>query len=271
MSDWAPSDIAWGSFDIGRVDSDLLKLVKAASMVERNAPHYADYLFHVFHDNEAIQSLAKEWADAEMQHGETLASWAKMADPDFDFDARFKRYTDGFHIPTEVTKSIRGSLTGELLARCVVETGTSSYYTAIRRGTTEPVLHDLCTRIAADELRHYKTFYELSRQYLEKEGISLMDRIRVVAGRVIESNDDELAYAYHAANENKGRFNRARSNGAYVRRAYRLYPLDLVERIGAMLLKIVGLRPRGRLNRVMARCGYRFLQWRSNRYAAKGY
>ena len=98
-----------------------------------------------------------------------------------------------------------------------------------------------------------------------------MDRIRVVAGRVIESNDDELAAAYHAANENKGRFNRARSNGAYVRRAYRLYPLDLVERIGAMLLKIVGLRPRGRLNRVMARCGYRFLQWRSNRYAAKGY
>jgi hypothetical protein len=50
--------------------------------------------------------------------------------PDFDFDAGFKRFTDGFKIATDSKASIRGSRSGELVARCIVETGTSSYYAA---------------------------------------------------------------------------------------------------------------------------------------------
>ena len=56
--------------------------------------------------------------------------------------------------------SIRGSKRGEMIARCVVESGTSSYYSAIRDATDEPVLKEIAGRIAADEYRHYKLFYE---------------------------------------------------------------------------------------------------------------
>ena len=37
------------------------------------------------------------------------ARWAKLADPTFDFDAGFKRFTDGFKIATNSKASIRGS------------------------------------------------------------------------------------------------------------------------------------------------------------------
>jgi hypothetical protein len=203
-----------------------------------------------------------------VRHGQTLGRWATLADPDFDFERAFKRFTDGFQIPVNLSESVRGSLTGELLARCVVETGTSSYYTAIRRATTEPVLQELCRRLAADELRHYKTFYELSKLLRAKEGIRLLSRVRVVVGRVAETQDKELAYAYHSANSKRDTFDHKRSNQAYASRAYSIYPPYLVERAVAMLFKVVGLKPHGRLSRWVSGWGYRFMQRRARQHVA---
>ncbi len=269
MSNWTPADIPWHRFEPSLVDPDIVKLVKAASMVEFNAREYATYLGKVFSGDPAFQALALEWAESEVQHGQTLGRWAKLADQDFDHERSFKRFKDGFHVPVDVERSVRGSLSGELLARCVVETGTSSHYTAIREATSEPVLRELLTRIAADEWRHYRAFYELSKTYLAKERIGLAGRLRVVAGRVAESQDDELAYAYYAANGAEGPFDRKRYNRAYARRAYPLYQPHLVERICAMLFKIVGLRPHSSLNRFIATRLYRFMKGRARRLAAQ--
>ena len=96
---------------------------------------------------------------------------------------------------------MRGSRTGELIARCMVETGTSSYYTALGEATGEPVLKQICRHIAADEFRHFKLFYDHMRRYLAREHISLLRRLRIAAGRIGESEDDELAYAWHCGNE----------------------------------------------------------------------
>jgi rubrerythrin len=265
---WKAEDIHWDRFDGSRIDPDIVKLVKAASLVEHNAPVYAQYLCNVFHNDPGFEKLAKDWAIEEVKHGKALAKYAKLADPDFDFDDAFKRYTDGFQVPVEVTESVRGSLTGEILARCVVETGTSSHYTAIRGATVEPLLQELCRNLAADEFRHYKTFWEFSKVLREKEGIGLWKRARVVIDRVTEAQDRELAYAFHSANETKGSFSHKRCNEAYVGCAYGLYPPYLVERIVAMLLNVVGLRPHGRLSRFISRWAYRKMRKRSRLVAA---
>ncbi len=265
---WQADDIHWDRFEPSRVDPDLVKLIKAASLVEHNAPVYAKYLCNVFHNDPGFAKLAKDWADEEVKHGKTLAHYAKLADPDFDFDDAFERFTEGFQVPVDVSRSVRGSLTGEILARCVVETGTSSHYTAIRRVTGEPVLEELCRNLAADELRHYKTFWEFSKQLREKEGIGLVKRARVVIGRVAEAQDEELAYAFHSANEKPGGFNHKRSNEAYAGHAYKLYPPYLVERVVAMLLNVIGLKPHGWLSRRISRLTYRKIQQRARRFAA---
>jgi hypothetical protein len=83
---------------------------------------------------------------------------------------------------------------------CIVEVGTSSYYMALSEGAEEPVLKAICLKIAADEFRHYKLFYTHLKRYLERDGVGRLRRLMVALGRIHETEDDELAYAYYAAN-----------------------------------------------------------------------
>ncbi|HUN47787.1 MAG TPA: ferritin-like domain-containing protein, partial [Stellaceae bacterium] len=129
----------------------------------------------------------------------------------------------------------------------------------------EPVLKEICRRIAADELRHYKLFYDHLKRYLERERIGFWRRLKVAAGRVAESEDDELAYAYYAANESAEAYDRRRFSSAYARRAYSVYRPHHVERGMAMILKAVGLKPNGRLNPVLSRLAWRFMRYRAQR------
>ena len=169
-------------------------------MVELNGRDYADYLCNVFCGDPGIQRLARDWAQEEVQHGRALGRWACLADPDFDLESAFARFIDGYRLDVEAPQSVRGSRTGELVARCIVEVGTSSFYAALGEASEEPVFAEVCRRIAADELRHYRMFYKALKQYLERGKIGRLRRILVALGRIFESQDDELAYAHFAAN-----------------------------------------------------------------------
>ena len=85
----------------------------------------------------------------------------------------------------EADGSVRGSRRGEMIARCVVESGTSSYYSAIRDATDEPVLKEIAGRIAADEYRHYKLFYDTLHKQDEPD-IAFWKKLWVAVGRVRE-------------------------------------------------------------------------------------
>ena len=266
---WSLDDIPWECFDPGKLDADLIKVVKAASMVEYNGGDYATYLCNVFADDADFQAAARAWAAEEVQHGEALGRWAEMADPAFDFAASFKRFTEGYSLPLDATASVRGSRAGELVARCIVEVGTSSYYSALAAASEEPLLTAICRRIAADEFRHYKLFYTHLRRYLQIERFSKLRRIRVALGRIGESEDDELAYAYYAANGAPDEpYERERWSRAYSARAFSYYRPAHIERGIAMTFKAAGLAPRGALARLTSRGAYWLLRSRQRRAAA---
>ena len=268
MKHWTLEQIPWTRFDPARVDPEIVKLVKAAAMVEFNGGEYATYLKRVFADDPEFQAVATAWAQEEVQHGRALARWAKLADPSFDFESAFKRFTAGYSIDVDVEQSIRGSRCGELVARCIVETGTSSYYTALNEATDEPVLKQICRNIAADELRHYKLFYTYLQRYLEREGLNGWRRLKVTLSRIGESEDDELAYAYFAANHPGETYDHKRFTRAYARRAYAVYRRHHIERGISMVLKATGLTPSGRLNRWLTALACWFMQVRVRRLIA---
>ena len=268
---WTLDDMPWDRFDPSKVDPEIVKVVKAASMVEYNSGDYAAYLCNVFHDDPEFQAAARQWAVEEVQHGAALARWAKLADPSFDFEASFRRFTEGFKIAVDSTTSIRGSRCGELVSRCIVETGTSSHYSALMDAVEEPVLKEICRNIAADELRHYKLFYDNLRRYLEVEKVGRLRRLAVALRRVRESEDDELAYAFYAANEQpKAAYDRRHSIRSYTRRTYSYYRPRHVQRAVSQVLKASGLAPNGRLAEVAAKGAYRLIQMRSRRLARAG-
>jgi Fatty acid desaturase len=201
LAHWTLDDIPWSRFEPARVDPDIARIVKAASLVEQNGADYAQYLCTVFADDPLFQAAARQWGEEETRHGQALGRWAALADPGFVHRDACARFSAGFRVKLGATASVRGSRAGELVARCIVETGTSSYYAALGEATAEPVLQAICRRIAADEIRHYKLFYGHLQRYLAREGLGLWGRLRIGLGRIGESEDDELAFAYHAANE----------------------------------------------------------------------
>ena len=271
MGHWTLDSIAWDRFDASKVDPEILRNIKAAALVERNGGDYRVYLNRVFADDAAFCDVVDRWATEEVQHGLALGRWAQLADPSWDFEAAFARFRDGYKLPLDATASVRGSQAGEMMARCIVETGTSSYYSALKDATVEPVLRQICTNIAADEFRHYKLFYDHLHRCLERDRLSRWGRLRIGWGRLAESEDDELAYAYFAANAAPGAVYDRKSNmEAYARRAYPLYRRFHVQRAMAMMLKAIGLNSTGRLNGWMTAIGLRFLKWRAGKLAAQG-
>ena len=257
MPRWTADDIAWDAFDREKLDQDLLKLIKAASLTEYNAAQYTRYLHNIFQDDTEFAEILAEWQLEEEQHGRMLARYARMADPDFDFDTAFKKFTDGYKIPTDVTESVRGSRVGELVSRCIVETGTSSFYTALSEGTEEPVLKQLTHRIASDEFRHYRTFFDGLERYQASEPVSLLNRLKVVISRIRETDDDELAYAYHCANESGETYDKARCTRDYAQRAYGHYRPHHAEQVVNMAFRASGLKPRGWLSAQVSKWAWR--------------
>ena len=149
-----------------------------------------------------------------------------------------------------------------------METGTSSYYSALGAATDEPVLKEICRRIAADEFRHYKLFYHHLGRHMAQDRLSRLDRIRLVAARVLESGDDELAYAYYSANHDGETYERRKFRRAYAKRAYALYTRSHVERGIAMSLKAAGLHPNGLIGKSLSSLAYWLLRRQARALAA---
>jgi Fatty acid desaturase len=253
---WTLDDIPWARFDCGRLDPEIVSIVKAASLVEYNGGAYAHHLCRVFGDDPQFQASARRWGAEEIRHGQALGQWAQMADPEFDFAAAFARFRAGYQIDFDRDRSRRGSRAGEMVARCIVETGTSSYYSAMRDAVREPVLQEICRLIAADEVRHYKLFHRTLQRCLEQERVGFWRRLWVALGRLAESEDDELAYAYYAANEMGRPYDRRRYGRAYARRAFAVYREEHVARGVKMIFKAVGLAVNGRLCRAAGRLAW---------------
>lgn len=202
---WTVETIHWDRFDRSKLDPDIVRLIKAAAMVEYNARDYVGYLKQVFRGNADIEATLDRWGDEEVQHGKVLGRWAELADPSFRFEEAFARFRKGYRPAhfENAAQSVRGSQVGELVARCVVESGTSSTYTAIRDATGEPVLKQITGLIAADEFKHYRTFTAMIDQ-APKPKPGLLGKLRVAVGRMAEVDDDELAFAYYCANVSRG-------------------------------------------------------------------
>ena len=267
---WTLDDVAWSKFEPAKVDPGLLAAVKAAALVEYNAPDYVAYLKRVYRGapESTIRSI-EHWGEEEIQHGLALARWAELADSSFDFNRAFERFKTRYRPPhfDDAERSVRGSKRGEMIARCVVESGTSSFYSAIRDATDEPVLKEVAGRIAADEFRHYLLFYNILQSDPEPD-LPRWRKLWVAITRVKESDDDELACAYYCGNvaaeqESAMPYKRRTYARAYHARAMTLYRRHHIDKLVKMVVKPTGFNPSGRLSEFAGAALWRVLMTRS--------
>jgi hypothetical protein len=263
---WKYEDIDWSLFDPKKVDPETLRIIKAGSVVERNGSDYEIYLKNVFKGDKLFEKEIEAWAKDEIKHGEVLARWVELADPTYNFKERFKAYREGYPIDINTKESIRGSRGAELLTRCMVEIGTSSFYSAVRDATKEPLLKQICGKIAADELRHYKLFYTHYQRYQTHEKIPLRARFKIALSRLFENEDDELAFAYYTANHEKRPYDRKYYTQLYGKTVYGYYKKVHVDRGMALFCKAVGLNPQGWVQRTLSYLAYKILSSKRKAY-----
>jgi hypothetical protein len=188
---WSLDDIPWHAIchDAAAQSRAFYFLVASASLMESATDLYTENLIEYFVGDDEITSwLEHYWLPEELQHGRALRRYVEAVWPQFDWEPTFRGFVEEFRPFCDVALEAARSL--EMASRCVVETGTASYYTTLSRASPEPVLAILARRIAEDEVRHYKHFYRYFRRYRDTENPSraaivpaLWRRLRMSGGQ----------------------------------------------------------------------------------------
>ncbi|HEX6592838.1 MAG TPA: ferritin-like domain-containing protein [Moraxellaceae bacterium] len=240
---WTLDDIPYSDIDHDalRGDEDIFYIVVTASFIEISSDLYTGNLLDFFRaDADVSRWLKKHWEPEELQHGHALKAYVQQAWPDFDwqaayddFIAEYSRYCTG--------EELEESRALEMAARCVIEMGTSSYYSAVQASTHEPVLQELAGYIRQDEVRHYKYFYRFFCRYRDQEGQGRLDVLGALRRRLWELRDSDAECAFwHAFHHHRPGFMR---DGAECRQAFSSVARRLREHYpGTMAVKMT-LKP----------------------------
>ncbi len=188
---WTLDDIAWHQIrrDAVARSQGLFYLVASASLMESATDLYTANLVDYFADDDEVTSWLEDyWLPEELQHGRALRRYVEAVWPQFGWEAANRRFVEEFKPFCDIALEPARGL--EMASRCVVETGTASYYMTLSRISPDPVLARLTRLIAEDEVRHYKHFYRYFRRYRRDEGLGraaiapgLWRRLRMTGGQ----------------------------------------------------------------------------------------
>lgn len=194
---WSIDQIAFDRIAHERIvhEDTWLYVLAAASFVESLSDLYTrNLLGYMADDSEASCWLRERWEPEELQHGRALRRYVETVWPGFDWPAAF----DGFcadYRPYCKPELLAPTRALEMVARCVIETGTSGLYGLLHQVSPEPVLSALTGHIHHDEVGHYKYFYHFFLRYREAEHPSRWQVARVLRHRLSEIGQEDAYLA----------------------------------------------------------------------------
>jgi rubrerythrin len=245
---WSVDDIPYHALAYDRVRDDqrLFHILASASFIEITSDLYTRNLVEFFRDDaEIVEWLECRWEREELQHGAALKRYVQSAWPDFDWEAAYEIFFAEYSQCCTV-EQLAGTRALEMAARCVVETGTATFYRMMSDLSREPVLKRLAAEISADEVRHYKHFYRYFQRYRAVEQPSRVAVLRTLLNRAAEVESEDAFYAFKAVFgvSNPGVEFQKRDYAAYRDGAVQLtkshFPHGMAVK---MLLKPLGLSP----------------------------
>ncbi len=198
---WHYEDIDYASINIEAIrDIDFLfYLIASASFIEITSDVYEKNLATFYAgDNDVVSWLENVWEPEELQHGKALRKFVQTVWPEFDWQKAYDRFKE-LYLPHCTLDEFQPSRAREMLARMVVETGTSTFYKAIENYSKDldtPILAQIAHNISKDEVYHYDNFEEAFKKYNETEKLSRSDIIKTIYDRLkmVDAEDGRLAY-----------------------------------------------------------------------------
>ncbi len=188
-------DFTQANTDIHTRDPVILWLATASSFIESASDIYTENLVEYFADDPVIAHwLASQWEPEELQHGRALRTYVEAAWPSFDWQAAFDKFLVDYSKLCSI-EVLGPTRTLELASRCVIETGTSTLYRAIRDATDDTALREVADNIQRDEVRHYKYFFNFFRRYNADGDTSRWAVSKILLARVREIRDSDTICA----------------------------------------------------------------------------
>jgi hypothetical protein len=206
---WRLDDIDFSAIQTELVQNDqfLFLTLASASFVEILSETYADNLIrHYQGDAEITGWLRNNWQRDEVQHGRALKAYVQTVWPLFNWEKAY----EGFRVQYSTLcnmEQLEHHKGLELIARCVVETGTSSFYRAAQNYVREPVLRHLLEKIRSDEISHYVHFRRFFETYNRREQHSIAAISATIWRRLrdISGEDAYIAFKHVQAEFHPGR------------------------------------------------------------------
>ncbi|QDF29471.1 ferritin-like domain-containing protein [Halarcobacter anaerophilus] len=196
-------DIAYENIDINKVKDNiyLFKTMIIASFIEITSHIYERNLNeHYKNDEETTQWLQQTWEPEEVQHGESIKRYINTIWPEFDWEKHYNLFTNDY-LPLCKVEALEPTKAGEMIARMVVETGTSTFYKTLvnyAKELKEPVLEDLASKISKDEVYHFEMFEKVFKKYKDEEKLTRNDITKVLYTRLNVINNEDIKIAFEA-------------------------------------------------------------------------
>lgn len=200
MAKWDYNQIDYGAIDAGRIreNEDLFKLVAIASFIEITSDLYEKNLVAFYEGDAALTAwLSGVWEPEEVQHGRALRRYIATVWPGFDWEAAYAGFREEYGALCTVGV-FQPTRAREMVARMVVETGTSTFYKALRayaEDLDEPVLAQIASNISKDEVHHFEQFEAGFLHYNETEKLSRADLTKIILTRLREASDEDIRIA----------------------------------------------------------------------------
>lgn len=197
---WTLADIDWQAIDhdMARRNVTTYYVITAASFVETAADLYTANLVEHFTDPTARYWLSNYWQPEELQHGLALRTYVETVWPEFDWPTHYHNFFAEYSQLCTM-EELETSRALEMVARCVVEAGTSTFYTAVQNSSDEPILKKLTGLIKQDEVSHYNHFRRFFKAYQKHEHIGRLGVVRSLYKRLTEvENEDAYIGLKHA-------------------------------------------------------------------------
>lgn len=203
MPRWDYHEIDYSRIDVDRIKGNrfLFRILTIASYIEITSGIYEENLSSYYRGDEPLVSwLQGTWEVEEVQHGEALRRYVETVWPEFDWEGGYERFRERY-LPLCTTDAFQPTKAREMLARMVVETGTSTYYKALSQYAAdldEPVLEELARNISRDEVHHFKAFNEAFTRYNADEKNSKKVIIKVLYSRLRDASDEDVEIAHRS-------------------------------------------------------------------------
>jgi acyl-[acyl-carrier protein] desaturase len=184
----AEHSLDWTAADAGRLTDGQRSAVEFVTVIEDHLPGYFDiYRRHfpvdssvdpvVFVHHRELYHFTVRWAAEEDTHARALARYQRASGMAGRAELRtdlagYGRQPFGLDAYTHPVQFFAYAL--------VQEKATQIYYRQLRADAADPVLHDLLTRLARDEARHFTFFADVVTRYLRAHGDAVVGPIRDV-------------------------------------------------------------------------------------------